>query len=74
MTDPTFASRLPNVKVPVLVVWGAGDRIEDPEVGAAYADLIPHATLEVIPDAGHLPKIETPSRLTELVGSLTDNH
>ncbi len=71
MTDPTLASRLPGVDVPVLVVWGAADRIGDLEVGKAYAELVPGARLEVIPDAGHLPQIETPSRLIELVGSFT---
>jgi pimeloyl-ACP methyl ester carboxylesterase len=72
MTDPTLASRLPSIDVPVLVVWGATDRIGDPEVGMAYTELIPGARLEVISDAGHLPQIETPSRLTALVGSFAD--
>ncbi len=72
MADPTLASRLTSVNVRVLVVWGAADRIGDPEVGAAYAQRIPGARLEIIPDAGHLPQIETPSRLTELVGSFAD--
>lgn len=72
MADPTLASRLPSINVRVLVVWGAADRIADPEVGAAYADRIPGARLEIISYAGHLPQIETPTRLTELVGSFTD--
>lgn len=72
MSDPTLESRLPGVELPVLVVWGAADRIGDPEIGEAYAELIPDARLEVISDAGHLPQIETPSRLTELVGSFAD--
>lgn len=55
------------------VVWGAADRIGDPEVGEAYVELVPGARLEVIPDAGHLPQIETPSRLSELVGSFADS-
>lgn len=73
MTDPTLQSRLPSVDLPVLVVWGAADRIGDPEVGEAYVELVPGARLEVIPDAGHLPQIETPSRLSELVGSFADS-
>ncbi|MET4782275.1 alpha/beta hydrolase [Glaciihabitans sp. UYNi722] len=72
MADPTLASRLPSIRVRVLVVWGAADRIGDPEVGAAYAQQIPGARLEIISDAGHLPQIETPTRLTELVGSFSD--
>ena len=74
MTDPLLASRLPSIDVPVLTVWGAADRISDPEVGEAFATLIPGARLEVIPDAGHLPQIETPARLIELVGSFADLH
>jgi pimeloyl-ACP methyl ester carboxylesterase len=69
MTSPRLARRLSGVDVPVLVVWGAADRIGDPAVGEAYAELIPGARLEIISDAGHLPQIETPSRLTELVGA-----
>lgn len=72
MADPSLASRLPSVDVQVLVVWGAADRIADPEIGADYAQRIPGARLEIISDAGHLPQIETPTRLTELVASFTD--
>ena len=72
MTDPTLADRLPSVDAPVLVVWGAADHIADLAVGETYAELIPGARLEVISDAGHLPQIETPSRLTEVVGSFAD--
>lgn len=69
MTDPTLAGRLPGVNVPVVVVWGAADRIGDLEVGEAYAELVPGARLEVISDAGHLPQIETPTRLEQVPGA-----
>ena len=72
MADPTLASRLPGVDIPVLVVWGSADRIGDPAVGEAYAELVPGARLEIIADAGHLPQIETPHRLTELVGTFAN--
>ena len=72
MSDPTLASRLPGIDLPVLVVWGAADRIGDPEIGKAYAELIPDARLEVISEARHLPQIEAPSRHSELVGSFAD--
>ena len=74
MTDQSLSSRLSDVNVPTLIVWGAADRIGDPEVGEAYARLIPDARLEIIADAGHLPQIETPSRLTDLVGSFASLH
>jgi pimeloyl-ACP methyl ester carboxylesterase len=67
MADPSLLSRLPAVSVPVLAVWGAADRIVSPEHGRAYAAAIPGAHLEVIATAGHLPQLETPEILCELV-------
>jgi pimeloyl-ACP methyl ester carboxylesterase len=74
MTDPTLADRLASISVPALVVWGAADRIGDPEVGRAYAELIPGARFELIAEAGHLPQIETPDVLDRLVASFADEH
>jgi pimeloyl-ACP methyl ester carboxylesterase len=67
MDDPTLLGRLPAIAVPTLVVWGAADRIIPPAHGHAYADAIPGARLEIIPDAGHLPQLETPKRLLDLI-------
>ncbi|MGH9059216.1 MAG: alpha/beta fold hydrolase [Acidimicrobiales bacterium] len=67
MTDPTLLTRLPGATVPALAIWGAADRIVPPEHGHAYAHAIPHARLELIPDAGHLPQLETPDTLARLV-------
>jgi pimeloyl-ACP methyl ester carboxylesterase len=69
MTDPTLDDRLAAITTPVLVVWGAADRIGDPAVGRAYADLIPGARFELIDEAGHLPQIETPEVLERLVAA-----
>ena len=67
MSDPTLLARLPQVTAPTLVVWGAADRIVSPEHGRAYAGAIPGAHFELIPDAGHLPQLETPQKLADLV-------
>jgi pimeloyl-ACP methyl ester carboxylesterase len=37
MSDPTLATRLSNVKLPTLVLWGDSDQIVDTEYGRAYA-------------------------------------
>ncbi|HEY3506172.1 MAG TPA: alpha/beta fold hydrolase [Actinocatenispora sp.] len=63
MTDPTLAGRLGGVDIPVRVLWGASDRIVDPEYGRAYAAPIPGATFTVLPRTGHLPQLETPETL-----------
>ncbi len=67
MTDPTLAGRLGGVPVPVLVVWGAADRIVPVEHARAFAAALPHALVEILDDAGHLPQLESPDRLVALV-------
>jgi pimeloyl-ACP methyl ester carboxylesterase len=67
MTDPSLPGRLAEVRVPVLVVWGAADRIYPPEHGEAFAKLIPGARLTVLDNAGHLPQLEAPSALLAAV-------
>ena len=67
MSDPTLLARLPQITTPTLVVWGAADRIVVPEHGRAYTAAIPGARFELIPDAGHLPQLETPQKLADLI-------
>jgi pimeloyl-ACP methyl ester carboxylesterase len=67
MTDPTLADRLGRISVPTLVVAGEADRIVDPEVARAYAALIPGARFVLLRRTGHLPQLETPAALLELL-------
>jgi pimeloyl-ACP methyl ester carboxylesterase len=67
MTDPSLLGQLSEVRVPVLVVWGAADRIYPPEHGEAFAKAIPDARLVVVDKAGHLPQLEEPSALLAAV-------
>ena len=67
MGDPKLRRRLGHVRIPVLVVWGESDRVIDPEYGRAYAQSFPNARFELIPEAGHLPQIEQPEHLLNLV-------
>jgi pimeloyl-ACP methyl ester carboxylesterase/mannose-6-phosphate isomerase-like protein (cupin superfamily) len=67
MADPTLLGRLPDVTAPVLVVWGAADRMIPPEHGLAYVRAIPGAQFQLISDAGHLPQLETPATLLRLL-------
>ncbi|MER7564011.1 alpha/beta hydrolase [Streptomyces sp. NPDC097941] len=67
MHDPTLLSRLGQVQVPALLLWGESDRIVTPAYGAAYADAFGRGRLEVIPKAGHLPQIEQPDATFALI-------
>lgn len=74
MTDPTLRGRLADVTVPTLVVWGEADGIATPAYGQVLADTIPTATFTLMRDAGHLPQLETPQELLEVVREFADQH
>ena len=65
--DPKLQRRLRHVHIPVLVAWGESDRVADPAYGRVYAQSFPNARFELIPEAGHLPQIEQPERLLNLI-------
>lgn len=67
MSDPSLLDRLPATTAPALVVWGAADRIVLPVHGETYAATMPKAQFHRIPDAGHLPQLETPETLYDLI-------
>ncbi|MFV9505216.1 MAG: alpha/beta fold hydrolase [Oscillochloridaceae bacterium umkhey_bin13] len=52
-------ARLGELRLPILLIWGAEDRVfpADPVARTAAASL-PHAHLLIIPNCGHFPQIE----------------
>jgi pimeloyl-ACP methyl ester carboxylesterase len=71
MVDPALRGRLAAITLPTLVIWGDSDRIADPGYGQAYADAIPGAGFEVLPQTGHLPQLESPDLLLSAVRSFS---
>jgi pimeloyl-ACP methyl ester carboxylesterase len=73
MHNPKLASRLHRIRVPTLVLWGAGDRIASPAYGRAYSGMIPAARFVEIAEAGHYPHLEQPEvfarKIADFVGS-----
>src|SRR5690242_13324487 len=67
MSDPTLTERLAAVTRPVLVVWGDADRIADAEYGRAWARAIPGAQFELLANTGHLPQLESPQELLDVI-------
>lgn len=45
---------------PLLIICGANDRITPPAISEAMHALVPHSTLVMIPDCGHLAPMEQP--------------
>jgi pimeloyl-ACP methyl ester carboxylesterase len=73
MADPKLRHRLGHVNIPALVVWGESDRVAVPEYGQAYARALPNARFELIREAGHLPQLEQPERLLDLVWEFAES-
>ncbi len=61
--------RLHRASMPTLLVWGERDGICPPQYARDFQALLPDARLEIIPAAAHLPQVEQPARLAELVRS-----
>lgn len=55
---------LSRCKVPALVLCGLHDALCPIQRHEVMAELIPDATLKVLPDAGHLPTLEQPGETT----------
>lgn len=65
--DPSLLGRLSALKPATLVLWGASDRIVDPDYGRAYADAIPRAQFQILANTGHVPQVETPEELVGVI-------
>jgi pimeloyl-ACP methyl ester carboxylesterase len=61
-----FAWR-PHMFNPQLKHWCQSDRIVTPDYGRHYAELIPNASFDLIPQAGHHPELEQPAGFVAIV-------
>lgn len=54
------SSRLGEIPIPTLLLWGTDDRVVPPELGRRLERDLPHAHLIELPRVGHLPPEEAP--------------
>lgn len=67
MHDPKLSGRLHRITAPVLVVWGAQDRLLPVAYAHRWAEALGTARLEILDEAGHLPPVEQPDTFAALV-------
>ena len=60
--------RLDSLRAPTLVLCGERDRLNLP-LSRALADAIPHASFEVVPDAGHVANTDNPAAFNRLLAA-----
>ena len=66
--DYDFRDRLPEIRCPTLIVWGAKDAIVPQEDAYVYERLIPGTQpVEMMQDTGHVPMIERPRTFNDRV-------
>ena len=61
------STRLNDVTVPTLVVWGRQDEILSPEYAQKFIDALPDARLVWVEECGHVPALEQPRALLRAV-------
>jgi pimeloyl-ACP methyl ester carboxylesterase len=71
MHDPSLRTRLADIDIPTMVVWGESDRIVDVDYGRLFAQSIPGATFEGVKEAGHFPHIEQLQKVMALTTNFT---
>jgi len=65
--DPKLAGRLHRISCPVLLVWGANDRLVPPTYGEAYRKHISQAEIKLISNCGHMPMFEQEAEFVDTI-------
>lgn len=67
-TRTNFANEAPRLKAPLQVLIGEHDGgVSEAFVRATFPQLYPDAVLEILPNAGHYPMVETPAHLVTVI-------
>lgn len=63
----SFAHRIPELKLPTLIIWGGRDRLLPPDDAERFHRDIAGSTLVIFDDLGHAPEEEDPARTVAAV-------
>lgn len=72
LRDADLTEAAAKIAVPTICIVGDQDGSTPPELVLSMAKLIPNARYEVIKDAGHIPCVEQPEALTEVIRAFID--
>ncbi|MDQ3385759.1 MAG: alpha/beta fold hydrolase, partial [Actinomycetota bacterium] len=62
-----LSKRLHRLRAETLLLWGDGDRLVPPLYGDRWLELVPHAAIATIAEAGHLAPDEQPEAVAEAI-------
>ena len=66
--------RVPELTLPVCLIWGKEDSVTPAFVGEAFHKLLKNAELHLIEQCGHAPMMEHPERFNQIMERFLDNH
>jgi pimeloyl-ACP methyl ester carboxylesterase len=62
-----LSKRIYRLSVPTLLVWGESDKLVPPVYAERWQELVPHADLVTIAEAGHMAPIEQPEQVAAAI-------
>jgi len=62
-----MAEDLPNLTMPVCLIWGEHDKVTPPKVAHEFHSLLPNSELNWVPLCGHAPMWEHPEAFSKVV-------
>ncbi|MEE8291716.1 MAG: alpha/beta hydrolase [Candidatus Tectomicrobia bacterium] len=72
--DEALESRLLDLHVPVLVLFGTLDRMIPSEMGRLYCEKLPNCTLVLVYDAGHAVDADRPEAFVSVANDFLQHH
>ncbi|MDH3598386.1 MAG: alpha/beta hydrolase [Candidatus Tectomicrobia bacterium] len=72
--DEALESRLLDLHVPVLVLFGTLDRMIPSEMGRLYCEKLPNCTLVLVYDAGHAVDADRPEAFVSVTNDFLQHH
>lgn len=71
--EASFEKKLLAVQAPTLILFGEHDRVVPPANALLLSQAIPHAQIEILPDAGHFFPFEVPEPASQIVTQFLQN-
>ncbi len=65
---------LPNMNIPICLIWGKQDKVTPPHVAEEFQSLFPNSKLFWIDKCGHSPMWEHPEKFSEITIDWLNNH
>jgi pimeloyl-ACP methyl ester carboxylesterase len=67
-----LAEELSHLTMPVNIIWGKQDGVISLKSVDVLQKFIPHSTVHLIDECGHVPQLECPEKLAEIMNKVLE--